>query len=72
MPIANVSIAEGRADSEIRALITGVSDAISHALSAPKASVRVIVTEVPLTHWASGDQTLDERRRASDSESASP
>ena len=33
-------------------------------LDASPASVRVIIREIPATHWAAGDETLAERRAA--------
>jgi 4-oxalocrotonate tautomerase len=32
------------------------------SIDAPKGNVRVVVHEVPLTHWAAGDITLEERK----------
>jgi 4-oxalocrotonate tautomerase len=31
-------------------------------VDAPAAAVRVIIREVPPAHWASGDETIEERR----------
>jgi 4-oxalocrotonate tautomerase len=31
------------------------------SIDAPKANVRVVIREVPRTHWAAGDVTLAER-----------
>ncbi|WP_431797787.1 tautomerase family protein [Microbacterium kunmingense] len=53
-----------RDPDQIRALIGGVTDAVAESLSAPLESIRVIVTEVPLTHWGSGSATLAEKRGA--------
>jgi len=62
MPIVNISIAEGRRDDQIRELIRSVTTAVSTTLDAPVETVRVLVSEVPTTHWGSGEQTLAERR----------
>ena len=62
MPFVQISIAEGRSPEQIRALIHEVSDAVVRSIGAPLANVRVVVTEVPLTHWAAGDVTLQERK----------
>lgn len=64
MPFVQISIAEGRDPDQIRALIGGVTDAVADSLAAPVESIRVIVTEVPLTHWGSGSVTLAEKRGA--------
>ena len=60
--MAFVSIREGRPPEKIRALISAVTAAIAESLDAPASSIRVVVTEVPLTHWATGDVTLAEKQ----------
>ena len=62
MPMAFVSIREGRPPENIRTMISAVTAAIAESLDAPPASIRVVVTEVPLTHWATGDVTLAEKQ----------
>lgn len=62
MPIIQVSIAEGRRPDQIRDMIGKVTSAVADSLSAPADTIRVIVTEIPLTHWGSGTQTLAEKR----------
>ena len=62
MPMAFVSIREGRPPETIRTMISAVTAAIAESLDAPPASIRVVVTEVPLTHWATGDVTLAEKQ----------
>lgn len=54
MPIVQISIMEGRPQEKIDALLKNVTTAVSESLDAPKENVRVIVTEVPKTHWAIG------------------
>jgi 4-oxalocrotonate tautomerase len=61
MPLIDVSLVEGRSPETIRALIHELHEAAVRALGAPPASVRVIVREVPATHWAAGDITISER-----------
>jgi 4-oxalocrotonate tautomerase len=63
MPLVQVSLREGRTPAQLRALISALTRAVVEALDAPVESVRVIVTEVPGTHWAAGDVTLDEKSR---------
>jgi 4-oxalocrotonate tautomerase len=63
MPLVQVSLREGREPAQLRALISALTRAVVEALDAPAESVRVIVTEVPGTHWAAGDVTLDEKFR---------
>lgn len=62
MPIVQISIAEGRRPEQVRELIRHVTLAVSEALGADVETIRVLVNEVPLTHWGSGSQTLAERR----------
>jgi 4-oxalocrotonate tautomerase len=43
-------------------MISALTSAVAESLDAPAASIRVVVTEVPLTHWATGDVTLQEKQ----------
>jgi 4-oxalocrotonate tautomerase len=61
MPIVEITLAQGRAPEKLRALITAVTDAVCDSIGAPKSNVRVVIREVPKTHWAAGDVTLAER-----------
>ena len=63
MPLVEVTLVEGRTPEQIRALITGLTAAVVAAVDAPRESVRVVVREVPATHWAAGDVTIAERRK---------
>ncbi|MBP1971231.1 4-oxalocrotonate tautomerase [Virgibacillus natechei] len=54
MPLINVQIMEGRSPEKIEAMMENVTNAVSESLDAPKENVRVIVDEVPKTHWAIG------------------
>lgn len=62
MPIVNISIAVGRQPEQLSALIRDVTTAVSSTLDAPVDTIKVIVTEVALTHWGSGGQTLAAKR----------
>jgi 4-oxalocrotonate tautomerase len=62
MPMVFVSVREGRSPESIRKMISAVTSAVAESLDAPAASIRVVVTEVPLTHWATGDVTLQEKQ----------
>jgi 4-oxalocrotonate tautomerase len=62
MPLIEVTLVEGRSAEQLRALITGLTRAVVEAVEAPVASVRVVVREVPATHWAAGDVTIAERQ----------
>jgi 4-oxalocrotonate tautomerase len=61
MPLIEVTMVEGRTPEQVRALISGLTRAASEAVGAPMANVRVVVREVPSTHWAAGDVTIAER-----------
>jgi 4-oxalocrotonate tautomerase len=61
MPLVQVSLRTGRSPEQLRRLISALTSAAVDTLEVPKESVRVIVTEVPATHWAAGDVTLEER-----------
>jgi len=65
MPLVQVSVRAGRPAENIRKMISAVTSAVAESLDAPPESIRVIVTEVPLTHWATGDVTLQEKQQQS-------
>ncbi|HEX7660708.1 MAG TPA: tautomerase family protein [Pseudonocardiaceae bacterium] len=70
MPLVQVTLREGRGPEKIRALISALTEAVTSSIGAPKDAIRVIVTEVPATHWAAGDVTLAERSDRAQSERA--
>jgi 4-oxalocrotonate tautomerase len=61
MPLVQISLAAGRPPDQIRELISEVHGAVVRATGTDPARVRVLVQELPLTHWAAGDVTLAER-----------
>lgn len=63
MPLVEVTLVEGRTPEQLRALITGLTDAVETALGAARDTIRVVLREVPATHWAAGDVTIAERRK---------
>ncbi|BAH53663.1 4-oxalocrotonate tautomerase family protein [Rhodococcus sp. NPDC057014] len=64
MPFIDVTIGLGRSPEQIRSLIHELTEAAHRAIEAPKENIRVVVREVPETHWAAGDVTIAERRAA--------
>jgi 4-oxalocrotonate tautomerase len=50
----------------LRELIHSLTNATVDALGVPKANVRVVLREVPLSHFAAGDVTLAERDKKND------
>ena len=61
MPLIEVTLAEGRSPEKLRALISKLNEAVVETGVAKKEAVRVILREVPKSHWAAGDETLAER-----------
>jgi 4-oxalocrotonate tautomerase len=60
MPQIDVTISAGRTPDQIRAMIHEVHEAVVRTVNARPEDVRVVVREVPRTHWATGDRTLAE------------
>ncbi|MGU3502980.1 tautomerase family protein [Mycobacterium sp. C31M] len=60
MPNIEVTIAEGRSPEQIRAMMHKVHDAVLSTVGTRPEHIRVIVREVPRSHWATGDLTLTE------------
>jgi 4-oxalocrotonate tautomerase len=64
MPIVEVTLVHGRSPEQLRAMISAVTTAVFETVAAPVESIRVIIHEVPTTHFAAGDVTIAERRTA--------
>jgi 4-oxalocrotonate tautomerase len=62
MPLVEVTLVEGRSPAQLRSLITAVTEAVVSSVDAPRENVRVVLREVPTTHWAAGDVTIAERQ----------
>lgn len=62
MPIVEITLVAGRSPQELRALISAVTKAVSETVAAPVAAIRVVIREVPTTHFAAGDVTIAERQ----------
>lgn len=60
MPIVNIQILQGRPPEKIRQLISNVSQTVAETLEVPPERVRVLIQEVPPTHWAVGGQPMSE------------
>lgn len=63
MPFVEVTLVQGRSPETLRNLISALTHAAADSTGAPLASIRVVVREVPSTHWAAGDITIQERDR---------
>lgn len=62
MPLVEVTLVEGRSPEQLRKLISSLTAAVVESVDAPVAAVRVVIREVPDTHWAAGNVTIAERR----------
>ncbi|KAA0112542.1 tautomerase family protein [Mycolicibacterium sp. P9-22] len=60
MPLVEVTLAQGRSDDQVRALIHEVHEAVLRTVNTRSEHIRVVVREVPRSHWATGDLTLSE------------
>lgn len=54
MPIVNIQVMEGRSEEKIKEVIENVTHSVSDTLGVPTQNVRVLVNEVPKTHWGIG------------------
>lgn len=61
MPLIEVTLGAGRTPAQLRQLMTNLTNAVADADVAPREAVRVVIREVPATHWSAGDVTLAER-----------
>lgn len=62
MPHVEVTIAAGRSPDQIRAMMHEVHAAVLRTVDTRPQHIRVIVREVPRTHWATGDVTIAEMK----------
>jgi 4-oxalocrotonate tautomerase len=62
MPLVDVTLVEGREPERLRKLISDLTSVIVNTLEVPADSVRVVLREVPATHWAAADVTIAEKR----------
>lgn len=60
MPLVEVTLAEGRTADQVRNLMREVHQAVLRTVDTRTEHIRVIVREVPRSHWATGDVTLTE------------
>ncbi|MCF7550759.1 2-hydroxymuconate tautomerase [Pseudonocardia sp. WMMC193] len=62
MPLVQVTLARGRTPEQLRALGELLTAAVEEAVGAPRASVRVVLSECEPEHWFVGGETLAARR----------
>ncbi|MHC5215490.1 4-oxalocrotonate tautomerase [Enterococcus sp. LJL128] len=63
MPLIHIEIMEGRSEEKIERLIAEVTETIESVLEVPEQNVRVIVSEVPKTHWGIGGVSAKKLKR---------
>lgn len=63
MPLVQIHMLEGRSEEQIRTLIDKVTDAVCESVAAPREAVRVLITEVPKSHWGIGGKSARELGR---------
>lgn len=51
MPVIQVQMMQGRTEEKIKLLISNITDTVSETLDVPKERVRVLINEIPKTHW---------------------
>ncbi|MET3290480.1 UNVERIFIED_CONTAM: 4-oxalocrotonate tautomerase [Brevibacillus sp. OAP136] len=57
MPIINIQLIEGRDAEQIESLIAEVTETVVKNLQVRPEQVRVLVTEIPATHWGVGGKS---------------
>jgi 4-oxalocrotonate tautomerase len=61
MPLVEVTVASGRPQEQIRALIHELHLAVQNTVNANPESIHVVVREIPRGHWATGNRTVEEK-----------
>lgn len=59
MPIIQVQMMEGRPKEKVAELIRNVTNTVSETLDTPKENIRVLVTEIPKTHWGKAGEQVE-------------
>lgn len=71
MPIIQISLLQGRSEALVSQCAREVARTVHDTLGAPLDTIRVLVTELPPTHWAVGERTradIDAARQTATSE----
>ncbi|ADC50575.1 MULTISPECIES: 4-oxalocrotonate tautomerase [Alkalihalophilus] len=64
MPIINVNMMEGRPKEKVEQVIADVTETVANTLEVPKETVRVLVTEIPKSHWGIAGESAEKRNAA--------
>ncbi len=60
MPIIDITLLEGRDLATKKILMREVTDAVEKSLGSPRSSIRVLVRDVPKSHFSVGGIPKDE------------
>jgi 4-oxalocrotonate tautomerase len=60
MPIVNIQMLEGRSEEKVKEVIKNITETLSTTLEVPQERVRVLVTEVPKSHWGIGGTAVSD------------
>jgi len=60
MPLIRVDMLEGRTPEQKRELIRELTETTSRVLDVPRERIRVVLYEVPKTHWGIGGTPVSE------------
>jgi len=63
MPVIEVTLVTGRTEAQLRALIESITSAVETSIGAPRENIRVLLREVPATHFAVGGVPLADTPR---------
>ncbi|AEI82598.1 hypothetical protein CNE_BB1p11970 (plasmid) [Cupriavidus necator N-1] len=63
MPIMQIYLMEGRTEEQKAGLIAALTDAAVASIGVPSESVRVLITEMPKTHFGIGGKSAKELGR---------
>lgn len=62
MPLVQITIMEGRTPEKKERLIKEVTNTVCETLEAPIESVRVLINEIPASHWGIAGESVEKRR----------
>ena len=62
MPFVQVTVAKGRTPEQLNALGQALTTAAEQTLSAPRDSIRVVITECEPSQWFIGGDSLEQLR----------
>lgn len=63
MPLAQITMVEGRTEDQKRAVLEKVTEALMEAVGAPRETIRVVIQEVPKTNWGIGGKSMKDLGR---------